>query len=142
MVKIALKTRKTWYFWFVAVVCVLAVGYGGCRLLEDWLFGPERRECQAEVASPEGHLVAHLYEDIGATLSSSVFEVCISPSAEGETCGEVSDWVWRATRIEPERIEWLDEKTLRVIIDRSYKDDFPTMRTRKRHGVSVITEIR
>lgn len=118
-----------------AVLAVLVL------LVFHWFTGPEHRQVEWSVPSPDGRRVAHvLAVSAGnATVGVSWLIVVAEAGREPRLDQANRNWIWKSYDIPPDRLHWRDATTIVVPVDMSYEVHKSSVKTRVRGGVSALT---
>lgn len=110
-------------------------------LIFHWFTGPEHRQLERSVPSPDGGRVAHVLAVSagGATVGFSWLIVVEEAGRAPRLERAKRSWIWRSYSIPPDRLHWRDAATIVVPVDMSYEVYKSSVKTRVRGGVSALT---
>lgn len=129
-------------FWVLFLASVSTIAVAGMA----WYFlelgsGGEHRQIEWSLPSANGDLVAHVLSVSrgGATVGASWEVVVVRAGTTLSLESTEEEWIWRAYRIRPDHLRWVDSTTLEVPIDVSYETYRDSVRTRVVDGISAVT---
>ncbi|HRS17821.1 MAG TPA: hypothetical protein P5234_16405 [Thermoanaerobaculaceae bacterium] len=129
-------------FWMLLLVSTSTIAVVGIA----WYFlelggGAEHRRIEWTLPSANGDLVAHVLSvsSGGATVGASWEVVVVRVGTTLRLESSEEQWIWKAYRIRPDHLRWVDSTTLEVPLDGSYGTYRDSVRTRVVDGIGTVT---